>query len=172
MPKKQSRNSYVFILSSILTTLPIIASAQVKTLSTVINTIIYYLNQILVLMIGFAVVMFIWYIIQYFIRPDTDKKDAGTYVMYSLIGFFVILSFWGLVNILQNTFGLKNETNQPASWTSFKGLFPSGNSGSTGATNVSPFTSGSTGATNSSNQSPVIMAPYLKDPTATRAPAR
>src|SRR3989338_8395997 len=121
----------LYLSAFILVIFPFVTQAQVcsqKNLACVINTIIKYLNQVLVLMIGLAVVIFVWYIIQYFIKPNEDRKNAGMYVMYSLIGFFVILSFWGLVNILQNTFGLKNENNQPASWTSFRGLFPGGGS--------------------------------------------
>ena len=56
-------------------------------------------------MMGFAVVLFTWFVIQYYIKPNEDRKNAGQYVMYSIIGFFVILSMWGLVNILSNTFG-------------------------------------------------------------------
>ncbi|GEM_PF-642160 len=154
MLKKQSKNSYALILSSILVVIPVIAFAQVKTLATVISIIIGYFNQVLFLLVGLAVVIFVWYIIQYFIRPNEDRTNAGQYVMYSLIGFFVILSLWGLVNILQNTFGLQNQNNQPAMWTSFKGLFP--NSGETsqsgGGTNNSVFTTG--GGTNSTYVAP------------------
>lgn len=120
---------------------PLIASAQVpsgqKNLAYIIDLIIGYLNQALVLLIGLAVVIFVWYVIQYFIKPNEERTKAAEYVMYSLIGFFVILSFWGLVNILQNTFGLKNEQNAPASWTSFKNIFPGGSGGSSsgGSTN-------------------------------------
>lgn len=121
-----SKHSYTFALSSLLLLTPALAFAQVKDLHYVITIIIGYLNEVLVLMIGVAVVMFVYYIIKYFIKADAERKEAGPYVMWSLIGFFVVLSLWGLVNILQNTFNLKNENNQPASWTSFKGLFPAG----------------------------------------------
>jgi len=150
--------------------IPAITFAQQQNLGTVINTIIKYLNQVLVLMIGLAVVIFVWYIIQYFIKPNEDRKNAGMYVMYSLIGFFVILSFWGLVNILQNTFGLKNENNQPASWTSFRGLFPGGGGYNTTVntvTNGSPAfnTTVNTVTNSSAGQQPIIMAPYMRGPT-------
>ncbi len=109
--------------------LPLVAAAQTKkTLATVIDLIISYANRILVLMMGIAVVMFVYYVIKYFIRADADRTEAGTYVMWSLIGFFVILSMWGLVNILQNTFGLQNELNRPSGWTSFTNIFPGGGS--------------------------------------------
>ncbi len=137
MLKKQS----TYFLSLVALMIPTMASAAQticssnKDLGCVIDTIIKYLNQVLVLMMGVAVVMFVFYIIKYYIIADANRADGGKYVMFSLIGFFVILSFWGLVNILQNTFGLKNENNQPYSWTSFKGLFPGGSTYQGGGTN-------------------------------------
>ncbi len=101
-------------------------AATTKTLRDIIAQLTDYLNDILFLLMGLAIVMFVWYIINYFIKPGAERKEAGEYVMYAVIGFFVILSFWGIVNILQNTFGLKNDDNRPASWQSFNNLFPSG----------------------------------------------
>lgn len=152
---------------------PAIAFAQNKKLSDIITIIIGYLNQILFLMIGVAVVFFVYNIIKYYIMADADRAAAGKYVMFSLIGFFVILSFWGLVNILQNTFGLKNETNQPSTWTSFKGIFPgSSSSGSnttsgaasgqqwrSGAASGRPSASGAASGQNLSDES-VDFDPY------------
>jgi hypothetical protein len=89
----------------------------------IIGIIIGYFNQALALLMGVALIIFVWYVIQYFIKPNEDRKNASSYVMWSLIGFFVILSFWGLVNILQNTFGLQNERNAP-SWSNISNLFP------------------------------------------------
>ena len=119
--------------SIFLTTLflPLVAYAAPSTFATVIDTVISYLNRILFLMMGIAVVIFVWYVIQYFIKPNENRKDAGSYVMYSVIGFFVILSFWGIVNILQNTFGLQNDSNRSQAWGSFSSLLPdNGSSGS------------------------------------------
>lgn len=76
------------------------------TLATIIYLIIGYLNLAMYLLMAVAVVMFVWNVIQYYVKPNEERKQAGLYVMYSLIGFFVILSLWGLVNILSNTFNL------------------------------------------------------------------
>ncbi len=117
----------LFVLISSL--VPAFASAATnKTLASLIDLIITYANRILVLMMGVAVVMFVYHVIKYFIMADSERKEAGPYVMWSLIGFFVILSMWGLVNILQNTFGLQNDTNRPAGWNSFTNIFPGGGS--------------------------------------------
>lgn len=89
----------------------------------IIGIIISYLNEALFLFMGVAVVMFVFYVIKYYMRPDADRTEAAKYVMWSVIGFFVILSFWGIVNILQNTFNLQNN-NYTTVQQSFKGLFP------------------------------------------------
>ena len=94
------------------------------TLCTVINRVFGYLNQALFLLIGLSIVTFAYFVFKYFIQPNENRKDAGSYVMYSIIGFFVILSVWGLVHILQNTFGVDNSTNSATSWTQVKNLFP------------------------------------------------
>lgn len=105
--------------------LPIVSYAQTRDLGQLIDKIIYYLNQILLLMMAVAVVMFVFYIIKYFIRADAERSEASKYVMWSLIGFFVILSFWGLINIIQNTFDIDNK-DSPQTWQSFTDIFPGG----------------------------------------------
>jgi len=97
-------------------------SSSNLTLCSLIARIIGYLNQILFLLIGLSVVVFVYNIFKYFIKADADRAEAGKYVMYSVIGFFVILSMWGLVNILQNTFGLGYTS--PTSWSSISNIFP------------------------------------------------
>ncbi|MBU6231068.1 MAG: hypothetical protein KGI45_02330 [Patescibacteria group bacterium] len=94
-----------------------------QTLQDVIGLVAGYLNMILELLMGLAVVVFVWYVIKYFIlKPDTKRSEAAQYVMWSVIGFFVILSVWGIVNIMTATFNLGS--NSPASWSGVQGLFP------------------------------------------------
>ena len=94
------------------------------TLCSLIVRIVGYLNQILFLLIGLSVVTFTYYVFKYFIKPNENHDEAGKYVMYSVIGFFVILSMWGLVNILQNTFGIGNVGYAQSSWSNITNLFP------------------------------------------------
>ncbi len=120
------KKTFVYITSLALLLAPMVTlAATSKKLSDIIDLITTYLNQVLLLLMGVAIVMFVFYVIKYFFRPDADRKEAGTYVMYAVIGFFIILSFWGIVNILQNTFGLQNSSNKPNSWREFTNIFPS-----------------------------------------------
>lgn len=88
---------------------PLLTFAQGKTLKDVIGTVIGYFQVFITLIIGLAILTFIWNIYNYFFKADVEnKKEAGLYVLYSTIGFFIILSFWGLVAILSNTLNLPN----------------------------------------------------------------
>ena len=112
-----------YYISTLAVLLPSIVFAEEKTLKTLIGTISGYLNDILALLMGFAVVVFVYYIIKYFIQPsDTKRTEAAQYLMWSLIGFFIILSLWGMVNILISTFDLG--TPNPGTWTGLNSLFP------------------------------------------------
>ncbi len=99
-------------IASILT-LPALAFAQQPTdnLSQLIGLVIAYINKAVYLIMALAMVVFVWNIYKYFIAGSDNKdskKEAGLYVMWSIIGFFVIISFWGLVNILTNTLRLRS----------------------------------------------------------------
>lgn len=116
---------------------PALAFAQQKDLSYLVTLLIKYFNVAVYLTIGLATVMFVWNIFKYFIKGGDDvgaKKEAGQYVLWSVVGFFVILSFWGIVNILTSTFKL--DSNAPSG---FFGTF-----GGSGGSNSSPFSSGVT----------------------------
>lgn len=103
---------------------PVVSFAATSTLKDLIALIAGYLNQALALLMGFAVLMFVYYIVQYFIRPigGEERTEALKYLMWSLIGFFVIVSFWGIVNILLTTFNFGQNT--PSSWSQFFNIFP------------------------------------------------
>ncbi len=106
--------------------LPNIAhAATTDTLSIVMTKVVGILTEVLFLLMAVAVVIFVVQVIRYYILPNEDRKKAGLYVMYSIIGFFVILSLWGIVNILGNTvFGVGQGRGNPGSWADFSNIFP------------------------------------------------
>lgn len=81
---------------------------QTRNLKGLVALFTEYLNIAIGLIIALAVVTFIWNVYLYFFT-EKEKTEAGKYVMYSVIGFFVILSFWGLVAILSNTLNLPTQ---------------------------------------------------------------
>lgn len=134
--KKLSMLTFTAILN------PVLAFAQTggANLSSLISLIMYYLNLVLYLIMAIAVVLFVFYVVKYFMADSGEKRrEGGLYIMYAVIGFFVVLSFWGIVNIVQNTFGLGNDRTAPRSWSSFGNLFPRSSGSSYGGSGTSLF---------------------------------
>ena len=116
-------NKFKYFLPLTSVMLPFVAFASTNaTLKDIISLIAGYLNIILALMMGLAVVFFVFYVIQYFARPNDKRGEGATYVMWSLIGFFIIFSFWGVVNIFIQSFSLGSNT--PGTWSDFTHIFP------------------------------------------------
>ncbi len=68
------------------------------------------LAPIVVLLVGAAVVIFIYGIILKIFSEGGEKAEEGKqYMFWGIIGLFVMISMWGLVNILQGTFRLDNK---------------------------------------------------------------
>lgn len=79
-------------------------------LTSIAQSIITFINTTLVpLVFAIAFIVFIWGVFTYFIRggDNPEKRQTGTqFIMYGLVGFFVMLSVWGLVNLLTGTLNL------------------------------------------------------------------
>ena len=60
------------------------------------------------LLIVLAIAFFLYGVIQYYINPNNiaERDKAKDYILWALIGLFVIVSFWGLIEILRGTFGI------------------------------------------------------------------
>jgi hypothetical protein len=78
-------------------------------LSAILCKIGELLNTIMPILIALGVVYFIWGVVSYVIAKDDEAKTKGRDTMImGIIGLVVIVSVWGLVSILKNTFGLGN----------------------------------------------------------------
>ncbi len=77
----------------------------------IIATLIGYLNYIVPALITIAVVYFIWGVITFMTSSDEEAKKMGrTKIINGLIGLFVIVSFWGIIAVVKNTFGVGSTT--------------------------------------------------------------
>ncbi len=93
--------------------LPALALAQtsITGLAAIITNLINGVFVPLVFAIAFLV--FIWGVFRYFIGGgDDDRKKAVQLMLYGIAGFFVMVSVWGLVNILVGTFNLNSNVPQ------------------------------------------------------------
>jgi hypothetical protein len=65
-------------------------------------------KSIVPLLFGFAMVLFIWGVVQYVIGTDDEakKKKGKMFMIWGIVALVVMTSVWGLVRILGNTFGV------------------------------------------------------------------
>jgi hypothetical protein len=69
------------------------------------------LNAIIPILITLGVIYFIWGIVQYVIADDEAAKEKGkNRMLYGLVGLFVIVTFWGLIEVIQNTLDIDPTT--------------------------------------------------------------
>ncbi len=108
-----------YIITSIAVTavtfaIPFLAMAAVpiNNITDVGSFIIGIINNVLVpVIMSAAFIIFVYGIFAAFIlgAGDEEKRKKGkTIMMYGLIGFFVMVSVWGLVHILTGSVGLSN----------------------------------------------------------------
>lgn len=69
------------------------------------------LNSIIPLLVSIGVVYFVWGVVRYMIADGEEAKQKGKdTVIYGIIGLAVIVSLWGIVNIVVETFNLDSTT--------------------------------------------------------------
>lgn len=91
---------------------PLVSLAAVTNLSDAGSFIINTINDILVpVLFAVAFIVFLWGAFTTFIlgANDEEKKGQGKNLMlWGLIGFFIMVSVWGLVNILTGSISFGN----------------------------------------------------------------
>jgi len=77
------------------------------TFGYIIVTITSWINYIAPVLITLAVAYFIWGVISFMTAADEEKKKNGkSKIVNGLIGLFVIVSFWGIITLVRNTFSI------------------------------------------------------------------
>ena len=94
--------------------LPLVSFAAVSNLNDLGTFMITLINNVLVpVLFALAFIVFLWGAFMAFIvgaQNDTAKEKGKNLMLWGLIGFFVMISIWGLVNILVGTIQFCNNT--------------------------------------------------------------
>jgi hypothetical protein len=67
------------------------------------NVLIFINNVIIPFIIGIGFLLFVWGMFQYFIAGGANDEAKGkgkSLMIYSTLGFVLIIIFWGVVNML------------------------------------------------------------------------
>jgi len=101
-----------FISSVIAFSMPALALAQQLQTGTdasdILTKISSFMRAIIPVLITLGIIYFIWGVLSYVLgKSDEAKKEGRDRMIYGIIGLFVIISIWGLVNVLSSTFGIQ-----------------------------------------------------------------
>jgi hypothetical protein len=110
------RKSIVFVGSTAaMLAAPFIASAQTDTVTVsqgIIGLIQFAntaLNDVIILFVTLAIVALFYGIIKYVYSNAGKAKAASlTTIIYSIIAIFIMVSIWGIIHLLQSTFGVSS----------------------------------------------------------------
>jgi uncharacterized membrane protein len=102
-----------FAVLAAIWALPLLTFAQqVRSIQDAGVVLTNIINGVLVPMIfAIAFLVFIWGVVNFFLlgAKDEEAREKGrNYILYGIIAFFVMVSVWGLVNILVGTFNLSS----------------------------------------------------------------
>lgn len=103
----------IIYLSLVLISTPFITfAAEITDLKTLIVYFSGLISDFIIpLLVGVAVVAFMYGIIQYFLNPENEekRKQGKSYITWGLVALFIMISFWGIVRIAQNTFDTQDQ---------------------------------------------------------------
>jgi hypothetical protein len=91
-------------------------SVQISTgaINTTIDALIGTVNRIIPLLLGIAVLVFIWGVIKYVLAAsDVERGKAVSRIVWSVVSLAAILAVWGLARLLINLFGLQPNDLSP-----------------------------------------------------------
>ncbi|MGD0328767.1 MAG: hypothetical protein ABSB00_03655 [Minisyncoccia bacterium] len=101
-------------IASAVLALPLVSLAAVNNISDVGSLIINTINNIIVpVLFAIAFIVFLYGVFKVFILGANSEEEKGkgkTLMLWGLVGFFIMVSVWGLVNILTGTIGFGNSS--------------------------------------------------------------
>lgn len=84
-----------------------IAEASVTSVINSINKVL--INPLIILLFALATVYFLYGLVEYFTNPDNKdaKEITNRKITYGLIGMFIMIAVYGILNTYLNTIGEK-----------------------------------------------------------------
>lgn len=102
----------LILFSSGLLLLPLVTLAQFGGVDTFFININTFINNVLVpLVFGLALLVFIYGMFQYFIlggASDDSREKGRQLIIWAVIGFVMMVSIWGIVNLIAGSLGVNN----------------------------------------------------------------
>ena len=98
----------VTLFSLLVLFVPFVTHAQgIK--EFVLNFVIFLINTVFPFLLGLAFLFFVFNVIRFFVLGATSeegREKARKLLIFSVLAFVLLLSFWGIVVLLASSFGL------------------------------------------------------------------
>ncbi len=114
--KEKIYKAVAFSVPAGIVLFPLVTLAQnVSTVNSWFSNIEDWVTRAVPILIGVALLVFIWGLIQYINAGDDDakKKGARGTIIYGVIILAAIVGVWGLVNFVLDTIGVDTGTTVP-----------------------------------------------------------
>jgi len=88
------------------------ATALGSTALSIVTDIQAILNVLLPVLMLVGVVVFLWGVIKYITSSGDEeaRKSARGYIIYGLIGIFIMVALWGIIQVAAQTLGIGGQT--------------------------------------------------------------
>lgn len=104
-----------FITGNMLAFMPVFAFAQLEGIDDIFTDISSFIDGTLIpLVFAVALLVFLWGIFQFFILGGHDeekRKDGRQLMMYSVLGFVLMVAIFGIVNLIIGAFNLDDDND-------------------------------------------------------------
>lgn len=104
---------YLLLAQIALLTLPVVTFAQFGEIDDFLGDISDFINNILIpLLFAVALLFFLYGVFNYFIvgkNLEEKKVEGRQYMVWSVIGFVVMVSIFGIVNLIANGLGFSDD---------------------------------------------------------------
>lgn len=93
---------------------PMVALAQFGEINTFIGRITTFINNTLIpLVFAIALLVFIWGMFRLFIHKNAEEAEQGKQLaVYAIVAFVLMVSIWGIVNLIAGGLGFSGEQIQ------------------------------------------------------------
>ena len=99
------KRSIVYFTTAVFV-FPAVAYAALSNFRDLVNLLVVLFNQAIAVMVGLGVVYLLFGVVKTIMHADNEqiRSDGRQMMLYGVIALFVIVSMWGLVNVLVSTF--------------------------------------------------------------------
>tara|TARA_Y100000031_G_C7991980_1_gene279621 strand:- start:51 stop:443 length:393 start_codon:yes stop_codon:yes gene_type:complete len=124
---REFKKTHKTILLGTFLVFPLFVFAAPQSIQEVIDIILNILAAVIPLLAAAALVGFVWGGAKFIYAADdaTQRKEGRQVMLYGVIALFVIMTVWGLVALLGDTFGIRTsvlpqlKTDRPAGFDDF-----------------------------------------------------